>query len=44
MIFTWLIPLNVLLAVIITMLIFIFYKVIKVCTFPNKCLLLVVYT
>ena len=33
MIFTWLIPLNVLLAVIITMLIFIFYKVIKVGTF-----------
>ena len=33
MIFTWLIPINVLLAVIITMLIFIFYKVIKVCTF-----------
>ena len=33
MIFTWLIPINVLLAVIITMLIFIFYKVIKVGTF-----------
>ena len=33
MIFTWLIPVNVLLAVIITMLIFIFYKVIKVRTF-----------
>ena len=32
MIFTWIIPLNTLLAVIITMLIFIFYKIIKVCT------------
>ena len=32
MIFTWLIPVNVLLAVIITMLIFIFYKIIKVRT------------
>ena len=38
MIFTWLIPLNVLLAVIITMLIFIFYKVIKVRTFGLKLL------
>ena len=47
MIFTWLIPVNVLLAVIITMLIFIFYKVIKVRTFQINdnnivmCLLLV---
>ena len=32
MIFTWLIPLNVILAVVITMLIFIFYKLIKVHT------------